>query len=283
MKLYSFNVNGIRAIGRKGFWEWLYNTQPDILCIQEIKADDLIMAQLKSEHPEIKLNLLNNLDDNALINEADSENGLEYNLFWHSCTMKKGYSGTAILFKKNLFKSFTRKIGIGNQKFDIEGRMTILENEKFCLFNGYFPQGGREGRVAYKIEFYEELLELLSRYKNEGKKIIVCGDLNTTVTDIDLARPKENRNTTGCLPEEREVLQKYFDFGLIDSFRYFYPDLAGKYSYWDQITRARERNVGWRIDYFLVDKELRQNMVDAQILDQVFGSDHCPVLLELDI
>jgi exodeoxyribonuclease-3 len=345
-KLHSFNVNGIRAIGKKGFWEWLETAQPDILAIQEIKADDEIMRGLLSGHPNINLTLLDNQITDPSINssvahkpqvlslktesgkilrfaqdDATKVNGLSLNdsgnlvseklsyyLFWHACSMKKGYSGTAIFFKPELFKNVEIFTGLGNPKFDVEGRITGLKTEHFTLINGYYPQGGREGRVSYKLEFYQELHNLVQRLENSGEKVILCGDFNTTLQDIDLARPKENRKTTGCLPEERVAFSwilkpEHFDasqlqitnpdfsylnqdmissLGFIDTFRHFFPDLKDKYSYWDQITRARERNVGWRIDYFNISPKLLPNLKSAQILDQVTGSDHCPVEVELE-
>ena len=354
-KLYSFNVNGIRAIGKKGFWEWLESAKPDILAVQEIKADDGIMRSLLCGHPNINLTLLDNQITDSSVNssmshkpnvlasnksggeilkQAQDGNGgaqdltfpamedglsldnsenlssqkLNYHLFWHACSMKKGYSGTAIFFKPELFKEVEIFTGLGNPKFDVEGRITGLKTEHFILINGYYPQGGREGRVSYKLEFYKELHNLVLKLESQGEKVVLCGDFNTTLGDIDLARAKENRKTTGCLPEERVAFnwilnpnhfqneqllvsnpdfsflndQKLPSLNFIDSFRYFYPDLKDKYSYWDQITRARERNVGWRIDYFNVSPKLETNLKSAQILDQVTGSDHCPVMLELE-
>ena len=366
-KLHSFNVNGIRAIGKKGFWEWLETAQPDILAVQEIKADDEIMRGLLSGHPNIELTLLDNqisdpsvnssashkpqllalgskLESKEILRYAQDDGGrvqgdtveriptlspfddheaeglpskarndknnskLNYHLFWHACSMKKGYSGTAIFFKPELFKNVEIFTGLGNPKFDVEGRITGLKTEHFTLINGYYPQGGREGRVPYKLEFYQELHDLVQRLENNGEKVILCGDFNTTLQDIDLARPKENRKTTGCLPEERVAFSwilkpEHFDasqlqvtnpefadldqkqissLGFIDTFRHFFPDLKDKYSYWDQITRARERNVGWRIDYFNISPKLLPNLKSAQILDQVTGSDHCPVEIELE-
>lgn len=298
LRLYSFNVNGIRAISKKGFWDWVISESPDIVCLQETKADDGIMAILKSGHESVQINPRQS--ELRLLNSAhiDADNPFQqsttipltdqaelsptYDFIWHSCTAKKGYSGTAILFKKNLFSKVQTSVGVGNPKFDIEGRLTCLETPYFTLLNGYFPQGGREGRVAYKIEFYHEVLQVARNLIDAGKKVLLCGDLNTTVGDIDLARPNQNRKTTGCLPEERAALNLFFEAGFIDSFRYFYPDIPHRYSYWDQITRARERNVGWRIDYFLVDQSLAPNLVAADILDQVMGSDHCPVQIELE-
>jgi exodeoxyribonuclease-3 len=166
----------------------------------------------------------------------------------------------------------------------VETEVSDLEGKYlFTLINAYYPQGGRgPHRIEYKIEFYREVKKRTQELQKLGKKIVLCGDFNTTVGDIDLARAKENRKTTGCLPEEREALDWFLKDGFLDSFRHFYPEAADRYSYWDQITRARERNVGWRIDYFLVDKNLQENLKAADIHDQVMGSDHCPVSIELE-
>jgi exodeoxyribonuclease III len=298
VKLISWNINGLRAAIKKGFWEKINLLQPDIIALQETKSDAEIMNSQVVRHTD-------------------------YEMVFHSCSMKKGYSGVATLtkvsnttpqnpeFSSELFgdpdcqnliskpniTNFQQKIfaaeyqiGLGLEEFDIEGRLTVVkyhdtqDNYVFTLLNGYFPQGGRgPERIAYKIKFYQEVYNLAKKLQSQGEKIIICGDLNTTVGDIDLARPKENRNTTGCLPEEREAMDLFLNDGFVDSFRHFYPDTPDKYSYWDQITRARERNVGWRIDYFLVDSQLLPRLKSAEILDQVMGSDHCPVIIELEI
>ncbi len=282
IKLISWNINGFRAAIKKGFWEKVQQLDPDIICLQETKSDIEIMSSEVVKHSD-------------------------YSMVFNSCSMKKGYSGVATLFK-NEYKNktsddlfLTEKTVTTNPKilqtdyfisldipeFDVEGRLVVTKfkniekNFEFTLLNGYFPQGGRgPERIAYKIRFYEAVYKLANEMREKGEKIIICGDLNTTVTDIDLARPKENKNTTGCLPEERDALDLFLKNGYIDSFRYFYPDEA-KYTYWDQITRARERNVGWRIDYFLVDESLVPMLKSAEILNDVFGSDHCPVSIEL--
>jgi exodeoxyribonuclease III len=298
IKLISWNINGLRAAIKKGFWEKIDQIQPDIISLQETKSDSEIMSSQAVRH-------------------ADFE------MVFHSCSMKKGYSGVATLtkvsntipqnpesstelfgdqegqnlisqpsssdFKQKIYAS-EYQIGLGLEEFDVEGRLTVVKyhdihsNYIFTLLNGYFPQGGRgPERIAYKIKFYQEVYNLAKKLQSQGEKIIICGDLNTTVADIDLARPKENRNTTGCLPIEREAMDLFLKDGFVDSFRHFYPDTPDKYSYWDQITRARERNVGWRIDYFLIDKDLLPKLKSAEILDQVMGSDHCPVVIELAI
>jgi exodeoxyribonuclease III len=301
--LYTWNVNGIRAVSKKGFLEWFNATQPDVLGVQEIKADEEKMGEWWQAVSGCSLHTVNDKDDlfgdtqgsasfdvgNTKVKKtkkSEFENtGIfdNYNIVWHACSIKKGYSGTAIFYRKDKFKDVKVGTGLGVGKFDNEGRITILDSENFVLINGYYPQGGREGRIPFKLEFYNEVLKKVVEYQKEGKKVMLCGDLNTTVADIDLARPKENRKTTGCLPEEREVLEKLKKSDLVDAFRHFYPDKPGEYSYWDQITRARDRNVGWRIDYFLVDTKLLSNLKSCQMHQDIFGSDHCPVSILLTV
>ncbi len=286
LKLYTWNVNGIRAVTKKGFLKWFEDTQPDILALQETKADTEIMQTWwNTNKPKNKPKFEDGFFDSST---HDSQSDISdifgnYELVWHSCSVKKGYSGTAIFYRKDKFASATTQIGLSNDQFDQEGRTTILHTDQFTLINCYYPQGGREGRIPYKLEFYENIINLVQKYKLEGKKVILCGDLNTTRTDIDLARPKENRKTTGCLPEERKILERLIEQGCHDAFRYLHPDQVDSYTYWDQITRARDRNVGWRIDYFLVDSKLVHKLTHCSHLHQVFGSDHCPVEIHLDV
>jgi exodeoxyribonuclease III len=281
LKLISWNINGIRAILKKGFHDSVFKLEPDIICLQEIKADSEVMNK-------IDLGLS------------------EYNLHYHS-SQKKGYSGVATLSKamsrKNQEASLFSNIqagkdnlqlidfqeGIGLSEFDYEGRFVLtrylIKDRKinFTLINCYYPQGGRgRFRIDFKLGFYNNLIKVVHHLKSKGEKIILCGDFNTTFTDLDLARPKTNKNNTGCLPEEREVLKNLLDCGFIDSFRHFFPEKAESYTYWDQITRARERNVGWRIDLFLVDEKLIKYLKAATIHDQIYGSDHCPISVDLE-
>jgi exodeoxyribonuclease III len=283
IRLVSWNVNGIRAGIKKGFWEKVKALDLDVLGIQETKSDAEIMKSGVADHPE-------------------------YDLNYHSCSMKKGYSGVATFSRSNAvlteglmteevllkpkLELIETKIGIGIEKFDVEGRLVTTkfrvvdpktEIKEITVINGYYPQGGRDGRIPFKIEFYKAVSEFAKKLRSEGENVLICGDLNTTVADIDLARPKENRKTTGCLPEEREALDWFLKDGFVDTFRYFYPERPDMYSYWDQITRARERNVGWRIDYWIVDEKLLPFVKDALIYTDVMGSDHCPVGVELDI
>jgi exodeoxyribonuclease-3 len=297
IKLVTWNVNGIRAAIKKGLWEKISDIQPDILCLQETKSDSEIMSSEAVKHSDFQM----------IFHSAVSRKGYSgvATLTATGNTKSQSVDKSIELFEdsqaSNIVSNITPnesakakvqqieyQIGLGLEEFDVEGRLVIAKYQtvdkklKFTLINGYFPQGGRgPERIAYKIKFYQEVYKLAQKLKSQGEMLIICGDLNTTVTDIDLARPKENRNTTGCLPEEREALDLFLKGGFVDSFRYLYPDLPDKYTYWDQITRARERNVGWRIDYFLVDKDLLPHLKSVQILDQVMGSDHCPVAIEL--
>lgn len=252
MKLISFNVNGIRAIEKKGFFDWVASENPDILALQETKAS-----------PE-------QLSDTILKPKG-------YKSFWASSTIKKGYSGVAIYTKKEP-KSVT--VGLGIDKFDVEGRTLIAEYDDFILFNIYYPNGSTGNkRVPFKMEFYDAFLDKAESLRKKGKSLIICGDVNTAHTEIDLARPKENVKNTGFLPEERAWVTKFLDHGYIDTFRHFVKD-GGHYTWWDYYTGARARDVGWRIDYFFVSQELLPRVKKAFILKEVMGSDHCPIGIE---
>lgn len=256
MKLISWNVNGLRAVHRKGDWDIFLKRQKfDILCLQEIKAEK---EQLPKDVAKLK----------------------DHFCYFESSKVKKGYSGVAIYSKIEPIKV---EYGLGFEKFDVEGRVLIAHFDDFILYNVYFPQGGREGRLEYKLDFYDAFLEHIEKNRKKGKKIIFCGDINTAHKEIDLARPKENQKNTGFLPEEREWIDELISFGYIDSFRYFYPNKKDVYSYWDMKTHARDRNVGWRIDYFFIDPSLGSKLKQASILSDFYGSDHCPILLELEL
>ncbi len=255
LKLISWNVNGIRAVHKKGFLDWLAVSQPDILGLQETK----ISADLLT--PE-------------LIDYAG------YKVYW-SHANKKGYSGVAILTKEEPL-SVTEGLGM-DDCYDCEGRTLVAEYGDFILFNIYFPNGQRgEDRLQYKLGFYEAFLNVFNRYRDSGKKLIVCGDFNTAHKPIDLARPKENEKVSGFLPIERAWMDKFVGEGYIDTFRLVNPD-PNHYSWWNMRSRARERNVGWRIDYFFISPNLEPAMTGAAIHPDVIGSDHCPVSLELDL
>ncbi|MCB0727866.1 MAG: exodeoxyribonuclease III [Ignavibacteriae bacterium] len=254
IKIYSWNVNGIRAIQKKGFMEWVAKCKGDIICLQETKAQ-----------PE-------QLDDS--IKEIN-----DFKSYWFSAE-KKGYSSVAIYTKPDPKKTIN---GFNNKKFDSEGRVIFAEYDKFVLANVYFPNGGRgPERVRYKLDFYNELFFNLEKNYRDRKGIIVVGDYNTAHKEIDLARPKENVNTSGFMPEEREWIDKIINLGYTDIFRKFNKE-PNQYSYWDQISRARDRNIGWRIDYFMVSNDIAGKVKKAEIHQDVFGSDHCPISIDLEL
>jgi exodeoxyribonuclease III len=253
-KILSWNVNGLRAVYKKDSWNDFLAQKADVFCLQETKADP---DQLPEELRETK--------------------GY-FSYFAHS-EIKKGYSGVAIYTKTKPEKV---EYGMGIKKFDEEGRFLALYFQDFVLLNVYFPNGGMgPERLKYKLDFYDAFLKHIEELKKEGRKIIFCGDVNTAHEEIDLARPKENEHNTGFLPEERAWIDAVMRHGYIDTFRYFYPNKRDAYSYWDIKTRARDRNVGWRLDYFFVSSNLQKRLKDAYILPNIFGSDHCPVGLEL--
>ena len=253
MKLISWNVNGIRAADRKGLFGWFKSESPDILCLQEIKA---IPAQLP---PHLK----NTPNYHVFLNPAE----------------RRGYSGVATYSKS---QPVDIKTGFGIEKFDREGRILITEYRNFTLFNIYFPNGNKDDeRLNYKLDFYDTFLAVADNLKAEGKNIVVCGDFNTAHKEIDIARPKENKNRSGFLPVERAWMDNLIDHGYVDTFRHFNKK-PNQYSWWDMKTRARERNVGWRLDYFFVNKGFMPHVKNAFIMQDVVGSDHCPVGIEID-
>ncbi len=253
LNLISWNVNGIRAVARKGFLEWFAKESPDILCLQETKA------------------WREQLDD--------SFTNIDGYTSYFSEASKKGYSGTAI-YTKEQPKKVTH--GIGIDEFDSEGRFVIAEYKEFLLFNIYFPNGKRDKeRLQYKMDFYEAFQKHAVELKKKGKKIVVCGDVNTAHKEIDLARPKENRKTSGFLPEECAWIDRFLADGFIDTLRVFNQN-PEVYTWWDMVTRARERNVGWRIDYFYISSNIKKNLTNAFVMQDVIGSDHCPLGIELE-
>ena len=252
MRLVSWNVNGIRAAHKKGFLDWVQQENPDVLCVQETKS---MVDQLPAELKQVA----------------------GYETFYASAE-RKGYSGVAI-YTKNTPLSVTP--GLGLEQFDKEGRVLKADFGDFVLFNIYFPNGQRsDERLQFKMEFYDAFLETVSQFRNEGKSIVLCGDLNTAHKEIDLARPESNQKTSGFLPIEREWMDKFVGSGYVDTFRMFNQE-PGNYTYWDQMSRARDRNVGWRIDYFFVDEGFSSRVKDAFILADVMGSDHCPYGIEI--
>ncbi|UCF50645.1 MAG: exodeoxyribonuclease III [Thermoplasmatales archaeon] len=254
MRIISWNVNGIRAADRKGLFDWFKKESPDILCLQEIKAQ-----------PEQVPPYLRNIPG--------------YNIYWKPAE-RKGYSGVVIFSK---VRPIDIKYGFGIDKFDNEGRTLICEFPSFVLFNIYFPNGKKnQERLDYKLDFYDTFLAYADNLKAKGKNIVVCGDFNTAHMEIDLSRPKENEKVSGFLPIERAWIDTFIDHGYVDTFRHFNKE-PDKYTWWDMKTRARERNVGWRIDYFFVNKEFLSSLKKAYILKDVMGSDHCPIEIEINI
>lgn len=255
LRILSWNVNGIRAVQKKGFIDWVLKANPDILCLQETKA-----------HPE------------QLSEELLNING--YKSYFSSSIVKKGYSGVAIYSKQEPVKV---EHGFGIPKFDDEGRILIADYKNFVLINIYYPNGKASlERLQYKMDFYDAFLNYAEDLKSKGKKLVICGDVNTAHKEIDLARPKENSKVSGFLPIEREWMDKFFSHGYLDTFRLFNNE-PEQYSWWDMQTRARDRNVGWRIDYFFVSDNFKKNIKNAFIMQDVMGSDHCPVGIEIEI
>ena len=257
IKIISWNVNGIRAVHKKGFLNWLAESKPDILCLQETKA-----------HAEQLSDELKNI--------------IGYKSYFCSGE-RKGYSGVAVYTKENPVSVNKWMKDDKFEKYNIEGRILITEYPGFFLFNIYFPNGkARPERLKYKMDFYDAFLDYVNSLKKKGAKIIICGDVNTAHKEIDLARPKANSTVSGFLPEERAWMDKFVANGYIDTFRMFNqkPD---NYTWWDQFSHARDRNVGWRIDYFFVSENAKDNIKNAFILNDVMGSDHCPIGIELEI
>ncbi|KPL15364.1 exodeoxyribonuclease III [candidate division WOR_3 bacterium SM1_77] len=254
IKLLSWNVNGLRAVYRKGFLGWFRAIQPDILCVQETKASE---KQLPEE--------LKNIDGYCA---------------YYTAAEKKGYSGVGLFTR---IKPENIKKGLGIRKYDVEGRVVVADYGAFVLFNVYFPNGKiSKDRLRYKMAFYDEFLGCVDKLRRKGTKLIICGDVNTAHKEIDLARPRENERISGFLPEERAWIDKLLAHGFIDTFRVFNTE-SGQYTWWDLKTRARERNVGWRIDYSFITENLRKNLKAAFILKDVMGSDHCPIGIEIAI
>ncbi|HUX80731.1 MAG TPA: exodeoxyribonuclease III [Candidatus Paceibacterota bacterium] len=254
MKIVSWNVNGLRSLAKNGYWEsFLKDTKPDIFCLQETKAA-----------PE------------QLGNEFLSPAG--FSAFFSSSQVRKGYSGVALYSK---VEPLSVIYGMGIKEFDEEGRIIGAEFEDFWLINVYFPNGGRgPERLDYKMRFYDAFLSFSEKLRRQ-KPVIFCGDVNTAHEEIDLARPKENEENTGFLPQERAWIDEVIDAGYLDSFRHFHPHTTNAYTYWDMKTRARDRNIGWRIDYFFVANEYIRKLKKADIHTDVYGSDHCPLSITL--
>ncbi|GHU80506.1 exodeoxyribonuclease III [Spirochaetia bacterium] len=258
MKILSWNVNGIRAVEKKGFVQWVHSESPDMLCIQETKAGP---EQLSAE-----------------LRAPQDRDGRPYKAYWASAK-KKGYSGTAIYSREEPLE--VKPMGVA--AFDDEGRVLQADFKDFVLISAYFPNSQDAGaRLGYKLDFCAAMLELCNKLVRAGRHLVLCGDYNIAHTPIDLARPKENEGNAGYLPEERAWMDTFTGAGYVDTFRYFHQGETGHYSWWSYRMNARERNVGWRIDYHCVDPGFLPRVSRAGIRSDVQGSDHCPVQLELD-
>jgi exodeoxyribonuclease-3 len=254
MDIISFNVNGLRAILKKDFSQFFNSRKPDVLCLQEIKADKT----------QLELDEFLNLEG--------------YNSYWNSAE-RKGYSGVLTISK---VKCEDVGFGIGIEKFDNEGRLIRLKYPDFTLFNVYFPNGkSSEERLKFKLDYYDAFLDLCEGLRRKGEELIITGDFNTAHREIDLANPKENEKYSGFLPVERKWINKLLEKGYIDTFRHFYPKKSGMYTWWTYRFNARKKNIGWRIDYFLVTEGLIDRVEKSVILSDVHGSDHAPILLRI--
>jgi len=252
MKLLSWNVNGIRAAAKKGFLDWMAGQNADMICVQETKAGASQIPPELLQTPGYKS--------------------------FFTTPLQKGYSGVGVWYKQAP-QNISTSLGI--KRFDEEGRLIEADFGPFILFNVYFPNGkASPDRLQFKMDFYDTLLARLVKLNKAGRKVIVCGDVNTAHTEIDLSRPKENSAVSGFLPQERAWIDKLLANGFIDTFRHFNKE-PGNYTWWDLKSGARARNVGWRIDYFFVSANLRSHLTAAFIQPDVFGSDHCPVGIEL--
>lgn len=253
MKIISWNINGLRAALNKGFLDFLNQEKPDVVCLQETKISDDTREKLDISVPG-------------------------YKSYWHGA-VRPGYSGTAILVQEGLDK-LVIKNGFGFSQYDEEGRVQVMEASDFYLLNVYFPNANQElSRLNYRMAFNDELLKFILKLEKE-KPVIIAGDFNVAHKEIDLARPKENVGKAGFTAEERSWMNKILSHNYLDSFRLFFPDKI-QYTWWSFRAAARVRNVGWRIDYFVISSKLKNRIKNAFILDQVLGSDHAPVGIEL--
>lgn len=251
MKFISWNVNGIRACLQKGFLDYFNEVDADIFCLQETKCQE---GQVSLDLPG-------------------------YHQYWNYAE-RKGYSGTAIFTKQ---EPISVSYGMGIAEHDTEGRVITLEFEKFFFVTVYTPNAQSElARIDYRMQ-WEDAFRAYLKGLEDTKPVIVCGDLNVAHKEIDLKNPKTNRGNAGFSDEERGKFTELMDAGFIDTFRYFYPTLEGAYSWWSYRFKAREKNAGWRIDYFLVSQDLKDALVDSQIHKDILGSDHCPVMLEINL
>ena len=256
MKLISYNVNGIRAALKKGLWDWTKAAGPDVLCLQETKAHR-----------------------SQVTDEIGLFESLGYEVFWHEAA-KKGYSGVAIFSKQ---KPNHVEIGCGIPAYDEEGRVIRADYDEFSIISVYMPSGSSgDVRQDFKFQWLDDFYSYIEELKKEIPRLVISGDYNICHKPIDIHNPKSNANSSGFLPEEREWMSKFVEMGFIDTFRHFNPE-PHNYSWWSYRMNARERNLGWRIDYHMATRELEKNLKGAKILPQAHHSDHCPVVLELDL
>lgn len=249
LTVLSWNVNGMRAVVKNGFMDWFKQAQPDVLCLQESRA---LPADLEDE-------VLRPAGYTSYFNPAE----------------KKGYSGTAAYVREGLTVHAAGPAGI--PRFDAEGRIQVLELDEFTILNGYWPNSQAErARLDYKLDYCKTITRLANKLVKEGRNVLLCGDMNIAHKAIDLARPKDNENNAGYYIEEREAMTRILKHGYADTFRHFHPE-PGQYSWWSYRARAREKNIGWRIDYHLVNQAFLPRIQSAFILQDVMGSDHCPV------
>lgn len=250
IKLMSWNVNGIRSCARGGFYDWFEDQKADVICVQEIKA-----------HPE-------QLEDHR-------RNPFRYHSFWNPAK-KPGYSGVAVFSKR---EPLDVRYGIGKRDIDQEGRVLAVEFKSFTVINSYWPNSQRDhSRLPFKLKFCAEFLKFCERERARGKTLLICGDLNIAHQEIDLRNPRSNKKNAGFLPEEREWFGKFLKAGYVDTFREFEPG-PGHYTWWSYRPTVRERNIGWRLDYFLSDADSKKRLKSARHQTAVMGSDHCPVEL----
>jgi len=252
MKILSWNVNGIRACEKKGFLDWFEKERADIICLQEIKArPDQLEESLR--HP------------------------LKYHSIWNP-SEKAGYSGTVIYSKK---EPLDVQLGLGHSEFDREGRVMIVKYQDFTLVNSYFPNSQRDhARLPYKLKFCRKFLKTMEALRSQGENLVMCADWNIAHKEIDLKNPKSNQNNAGFLPEERTWMDQFISAGYFDSFRHFHPE-GGHYTWWSYRPGVREKNIGWRLDYFMINEEFKDRLKKSYHQPQVLGSDHCPIGVEL--
>ncbi|MCB0407975.1 MAG: exodeoxyribonuclease III [Bdellovibrionales bacterium] len=252
MKILSWNVNGLRACEKKGFLDWFEKERADIVCLQEIKARPEQLEE-KLRHP------------------------LKYHSIWNPAE-KPGYSGTVIYSKKEPLEV---RLGLGVPEFDREGRVMIVKYPTFTLVNSYFPNSQRDhARLPYKLKFCRRFLKVINELRGQGENLVMCADWNIAPTELDLKNPKSNQNNAGFLPEERAWMDQLIAVGYFDSFRHFHSE-GGCYTWWSYRPGVRERNIGWRLDYFMMNEEHKSRLKKSYHRSLVYGSDHCPVGIEL--